>query len=84
MVTSCISHCALEAADSGFLWLFVGHWERGTNRRRASQRGRETAGAGLLPALSGLGSGPKPVEVQPDAVDEIHQPAQGENIYILF
>lgn len=62
----------LTAASCGFL---SATGRGGTNRRSASQGGRETAGAGLLPASSGLGSGPNPAEVQPDAVDEIHQPA---------
>lgn len=38
MVTSCIAHTAPKAADSGFLWLSVSRWERGTNRQRTTHR----------------------------------------------
>lgn len=67
-VTSCIAHAAPEAADSGFLWLSVSCWERGTNRQR--DRGRtEMAIAGLLSVCSS----PNPLQVQPTTAEEIHQ-----------
>lgn len=66
MVTSCIAHTAPTAADSGFLWLSVSRWERGTNRQRMRQR-EKMATAGLLPVVSSLCRSPNPLQVQPSS-----------------
>lgn len=65
MVTSCIAHTAPKAADSGFLWLSVSRWERGTNRQRTKHRGK-IAAAGSLPVVRSLCRSPDPLHVQPN------------------
>lgn len=73
MVTSCIAHTAPEAADSGFLWLSVSRWERGTNTLTLRQRGRRRKlSVGFSPVFHSLGSSPNPLQVQPNKAEEIH------------